>query len=134
MPFSLQDVLPAIELMSSPDRLQTAVTKPAVFLKELLAAVGPVGKKVAMAKLRPELEPELAKLRPPLTWSDVSPVVDLISSVEQLLEAVEKPGAFIVKLISEQDAKLAQKLGQLQPFLAVFPQECMGQLASFGPT
>ena len=35
---------------------------------------------------------------------------------------------------SEKDAKLAQKLGQLQPFLAVFPQECMGQLASFGPT
>ena len=23
---------------------------------------------------------------------------------------------------------------QLQPFIAVFPQECMGQLASFGPT
>ena len=35
---------------------------------------------------------------------------------------------------SEKDAKLAQKLGQLQPFIAVFPQECMGQLASFGPT
>jgi hypothetical protein len=35
---------------------------------------------------------------------------------------------------SEKDAKLAQKLGQLQPFIAVFPHECMGQLASFGPT
>ena len=35
---------------------------------------------------------------------------------------------------SEKDAKLAQKLGQLQPFLAEFPQECAGQLASFGPT
>jgi hypothetical protein len=30
--------------------------------------------------------------------------------------------------------KLAQKLGQLQPFLAVFPQECVGKLASFGRT
>ena len=35
---------------------------------------------------------------------------------------------------SEKDVKLAQKLGQLQPFVAVLPQECMGQLASFGPT
>jgi len=35
---------------------------------------------------------------------------------------------------SEKDVKLAQKLGQLPPFLAVLPQECMGQLASFGPT
>jgi hypothetical protein len=34
---------------------------------------------------------------------------------------------------SEKDAKLAQKLGQLPPFIAVFAQECMGQLASFGP-
>jgi hypothetical protein len=30
--------------------------------------------------------------------------------------------------------KLAQTLGQPQPFIAVFPQDCMGQLASFGPT
>jgi hypothetical protein len=29
---------------------------------------------------------------------------------------------------------LAQKLGQLQPFIAVFPQECMGQLEYSGPT
>jgi hypothetical protein len=35
---------------------------------------------------------------------------------------------------SEKDTKLAQKLGQLQPFTATFPQELMGQLASFGPT
>ena len=35
---------------------------------------------------------------------------------------------------SENDTKLVQKLGQLQPFLTVFPQECLGQLASFGPT
>ena len=34
---------------------------------------------------------------------------------------------------SENDAELAQKLGQLQPFIAVFPQACTGHLASFGP-
>jgi hypothetical protein len=32
---------------------------------------------------------------------------------------------------SERDAKLALKLGQFQRFIAAFPQECMGQLASF---
>jgi hypothetical protein len=35
---------------------------------------------------------------------------------------------------SEKDAELTQKLGQRQPFIAVFPQKCVGQLASFGPT
>ena len=34
----------------------------------------------------------------------------------------------------EKGAELAQKLGQLQPFIAVLSQECMGRLASFGPT
>jgi hypothetical protein len=34
----------------------------------------------------------------------------------------------------EIDAELAQKLGQLQPFVAVLLQECMDQLASSGPT
>ena len=37
-------------------------------------------------------------------------------------------------VLSEKDAKLAQKLDQLQSFIVVFPQECMGQLAYFGPT
>jgi hypothetical protein len=34
----------------------------------------------------------------------------------------------------EKYAVSAQKLGQLQPFTAAFPPECVGQLASFGPT
>jgi hypothetical protein len=34
---------------------------------------------------------------------------------------------------SEKDAVSAQKLGQLQPFIAEFPRECVGQLTSFGP-
>jgi hypothetical protein len=34
--------------------------------------------------------------------------------------------------LSDKDAKLAQKLDQLQPSIAVFPRECMGQLAYFG--
>ena len=35
---------------------------------------------------------------------------------------------------SEKDTVSAQKLGQLQPFVAVFSPEWMGQLASSGPT
>ena len=35
---------------------------------------------------------------------------------------------------SEHGAVSLQKSGQLQPFVTVFPQGCMGQRASFGPT
>ena len=39
------------------------------------------------------------------------------------------------KATARQDAVSAQKVGRLQPFVAdVFPQECVGQLASLGPT
>ena len=34
---------------------------------------------------------------------------------------------------SKKDTKLAQELGQPQSFIVVFPQECVSQLASFGP-
>jgi hypothetical protein len=44
------------------------------------------------------------------------------------------PLSYMYRCQSEKDAKLAQKLGQLQPFIAVFPQECTGQLALFGAT
>jgi hypothetical protein len=47
---------------------------------------------------------------------------------------VADPARAAATAASEHDAKLAQKLGQLQPFAASFPQECMGQLAYFGPT
>ena len=35
----------------------------------------------------------------------------------------------ITHFASEKDAKLGQKLRQLQHFIAAFPRECMGQLA-----
>jgi hypothetical protein len=38
------------------------------------------------------------------------------------------------RTLCEKGAKLAQKLGQLQPVIAVFPRECMGQRAYFCPS
>jgi hypothetical protein len=55
-----------------------------------------------------------------------------LDRVRSSLILPEPPPASICQ--SENDAKLAQKLGQLQPFTAVFPPECMGQFAYFGPT
>jgi hypothetical protein len=45
------------------------------------------------------------------------------------------PATLVRKTLpSEIDAKLAQKLGQFQPSIVVFPQEHMGQLLFSGPT
>jgi hypothetical protein len=50
---------------------------------------------------------------------------DTVNQEEEFWKQFEK---------ARKDAKLAQKLGQLQPSIAASAQECMGQLASFGPT
>ena len=45
--------------------------------------------------------------------------------------------AYSASIVHAEPTDLLQvrkKLGQLQPFIAVLPQGCMGQLASFGPT
>ena len=45
----------------------------------------------------------------------------------------QKSGLSMLRTEVRKAAKLAQKLGQLQLFIAVFPQERMGRLAYFGP-
>jgi hypothetical protein len=45
-----------------------------------------------------------------------------------LLAHVDLRGPVDALVHGEKDAKLAQKLGQLQPFVPVFPPEYMGQL------
>ena len=42
-------------------------------------------------------------------------------------------GAFLDHRKVRKGVKLAQKLGQFQPSIAVFPQECMRQVVYFGP-
>ena len=46
----------------------------------------------------------------------------------------QRAGRRLAHAAGENEAQLAQKLGQLQPLIALFSQECMGQLAFFGPT
>ena len=50
--------------------------------------------------------------------------------------AADPEGVLAERLASEMAnyAWQARKTGQLQPFVAALPRECMGQLASFGPT
>jgi hypothetical protein len=59
----------------------------------------------------------------PVMDAKVSPTTWCVASTESFITC------------SEKDAQLAQKLGQLQPFLAVLsPKSCLGQLATSGPT
>ena len=80
----------------------------------------------------PQPQPQLLTLTPELTlMPEPAPAPALESKVGS--------GSFALVWHdidpSEKNPKLAQKLGhQLQPFIDVSAHECMGQLASFGPT
>jgi hypothetical protein len=54
-----------------------------------------------------------------------------LDAADRLLFVRPAPKRAVVR---QKGVKLAQKLGQLQSSIAVFPLECMGQLAYFGPT
>ena len=54
--------------------------------------------RMAIAKLRPKLECELAKWH--VTWDDVLPVLRLVDSLEELQAALEDPDGFLTKLAS----------------------------------
>jgi hypothetical protein len=45
-----------------------------------------------------------------------------------------EPAVFREAAGEKDAAELAQKLGHLQPFVAEFPQSCVGKLGPFGPT
>ena len=111
------DVMPALELMDSAQELEAAIDDPEAFLKQLLAAVGPVAKQLALAKLRPRVEPVLAT-RHACAWEDVLPVIEAVADVEHLEQALEDPEAFLAGVLATV-GPVAKKmaLAKLRPAL-----------------
>ena len=93
-----KDALPAIELLADMDYLQQAVEHPDVFVQQLLSVSGSAGKKIALAKLRPVLEPKLTERG--LAWEDATHVLELIDSIDEIERAVECPDAFLDGLVA----------------------------------
>jgi hypothetical protein len=64
-------------------------------------------RKVVIHKLKPKLTPVLGRFG--LVWADMLPILTEVDSVEELLEAVENPEAFIVRL-TEASTTAAKKM------------------------
>merc|ERR1719163_2654110 len=77
-----EDVLPILDTVDTAEELQQAMSDPAGFFERLIASAGPVAKKLAMAKLRPMLEPHVTKRG--LAWEDVLPILDTVDTAEEL--------------------------------------------------
>merc|ERR1719506_3282421 len=90
------DVVPALELVDSVQKLKAAISDPDGFLRRLEHSAGPAAKKLLTAKLRPKLEPHVEKQG--LEWDDVVPALELVDSVEELEAALADPEAFLQSL------------------------------------
>merc|ERR1719247_606753 len=109
-----EDVLPALELVDSVEELMAAAEGPMGFLEQMAKSLGPAGAKLALAKLRPKMEPILTKQG--LTWEDVLPALESVDSAEELVAAAEDPMRFLeqmAKSLGPAGAKLA--LAKLRP-------------------
>jgi hypothetical protein len=89
-------VVPALELLGI-EELTAGFDEPGAILSKLTSAVGPVGKAMLVAKLRPTLEPRL--LDEGLQWDDVVPALELVS-IDELQAAVSDPEANLGVLVS----------------------------------
>ena len=102
------DVLPILEQMDSVEELQAACDDPEAFLLTLAQASSPAARKLAIASLRPALEPKLAPHG--FKWSDVMPVLEAFDTLEELQAAVAEPDSFIQALLTSASGPAAKKM------------------------
>ena len=74
-------------------------------------------KNTAIAKLKPRLDPTLAKHG--LSMEDITPVLDEIDSVDELVDAVSDPEAFFARLATDMGPAVSKKMAiaKLSPML-----------------
>ena len=89
MGLTWDDVLPAFELIDTMEELQAALEDIEGFLRALASAAGPAAKRLAIARLRPKLEVQAAKMS--LTWEDLLPVLEKIDTIGELQKALDDP-------------------------------------------
>ena len=116
-PLAWSDIEPGLALVDTVDELRVALAAPDAFLNKLLdEAVGPAAITIAIARLRPVLEP---KLPSPLAWSDIEPGLALVDTVDELRVALAAPDAFLNKLLDEGvgPAAITIAIARLRPYL-----------------
>ncbi len=106
------DVLPALEAIDTLEELEAAISEPETFLSQLMATVvGPAARKMVIARLRPAVEPHLAKQH--LAWADVLPLVEAVDTIDELQSALTDPLTFATKL-AQASKSAAKKLAKEQ--------------------
>lgn len=104
-------VQPAIDTIRDVNLLNSAISDPGAFLEIMAEANEPLNQKLAIARLKPELEPLVVK--DALAWSDVEPALCSIDNIEILTAARTDPTEFFSAL-KERHEPLAKQIAVLK--------------------
>eukprot|EP01045_Picozoa_sp_COSAG04_P021413 COSAG04_NODE_2301_length_4364_cov_1.731770_2_plen_339_part_00 len=91
------DAVPALELVDTVEELAAAAEDPEGFLERLLSAAGPAAKKMAIARLRPLLEPALEEQG--RSWDDVVPAMEARADIDRLRAGLSDPQSLMEDLL-----------------------------------
>jgi hypothetical protein len=110
------DIVPVLEEVDSLEELQDAVNDPVGLVERLKLRAGPAAKKLAIALIKPAVEPHLRKGG--LEWADIVPVLEEVDSLEELRAAVTDTTGFLAR-IAAAGGPAAKKLAimHLRPCL-----------------
>ena len=110
--------------MTSVDKLQEAVEDPDAFVAQLVTGAGTLARAVAIAKLRPVLEPLIDERGVP--WAAAVPALELaisslIEGAQDISEVVEQvlsePREFLDKVLAAGERATAFAIAKLRPLL-----------------
>eukprot|EP00929_Paragymnodinium_shiwhaense_P024639 TRINITY_DN15096_c0_g2_i2.p1 TRINITY_DN15096_c0_g2~~TRINITY_DN15096_c0_g2_i2.p1 ORF type:complete len:1296 (+),score=303.02 TRINITY_DN15096_c0_g2_i2:100-3987(+) len=101
-----EDVCPILEELDTPEEIQNAVTDPMGFLKERSGDSGRIARKLAIAQLRPKIEPTLKDYG--LDWADFKLILDEVDTVQEITNAMSDVTGFL-KRLAEKLPPVARK-------------------------
>ena len=118
-----EDVLPAVQEVDTVDELKEAIADVDAFLEKLMSKLAPVAMKLAIARLKPKLEPQLVKHE--LQWADVLPTLELVDTIEEIKAAVANPDEFFEGLADAagpagKKLAIAKLRPKLKPYLVQY--------------
>lgn len=91
--------MPLFETLDSMEEIQDAIADPEHFFARVIEAGGALGKKLALGKARPVLEPQLN--RECLSWEDALPAFDMLDSMEEVHKLLADPEDFFYRILSD---------------------------------
>eukprot|EP00929_Paragymnodinium_shiwhaense_P024636 TRINITY_DN15096_c0_g1_i4.p1 TRINITY_DN15096_c0_g1~~TRINITY_DN15096_c0_g1_i4.p1 ORF type:complete len:1148 (+),score=232.27 TRINITY_DN15096_c0_g1_i4:64-3444(+) len=91
-----EDICPILEELDTAEEVQQAVADPMGFLKDRSSTCQRLARKLAIAQLRPKIEPQLKEYG--LEWANFKLILDEVDTLEEIQDAINDVTGFLKRL------------------------------------